>query len=175
MFVNRRYHVEIGSDRRPDLVIADIVMPRLDGLQATQQMRCTPGLEAVPVLLVSATVSGSDIDRNRAAGANAFLPKPIDVRMLLQRVGELLGLRWTFAAPAPVPDSAAALVPPPQPTLQALARLAQRGEMRGVREAANQLSTQGEEYKPFADRLQLLAERFESRAITELIQRYLQP
>jgi len=75
----------------------------------------------------------------------------------------------------PLPDSTAALVPPPQPTLQALARLAQRGEMRGVREAANQLSTQGEQYKPFADRLHVLAERFESRAITELIQRYLQP
>ncbi len=160
---------------RPDLVIADIVMPRLDGLQATQQMRRTPGLEAVPVLLVSATVSGADIDRYVAAGANAFLPKPLDVRSLLKRIGELLGLSWTFEQPAPFPDSAVPLVPPPQASLQALARLAQRGEMRGVREAANQLCTLGEQYKPFADRLLLLAERFESRAITELIQRHLQP
>ena len=160
---------------RPDLVIVDIVMPRLDGLQATQQMRDTPGLEAVPVLLVSATVSGSDVDRCLAAGASAFLPKPIDVRSLLQRIGELLGLRWTFAEAAPAPDSSAPLVPPPQPTLQALARLAQRGEMRGMREAADQLRTLGEQYQPFADRLLLLAERFESRAISELIQRYLEP
>ncbi|RQP25026.1 PAS domain-containing hybrid sensor histidine kinase/response regulator [Piscinibacter terrae] len=164
-----------ASAAAPDLVIADIVMPRLDGLQATQQMRRTPGLEAVPVLLVSATVSGADSDRYLAAGANAFLPKPLDVRSLLQRIGELLDLRWTFAQPAPMPDGAAPLVPPPQPTLQALARLAQRGEMRGVREAANQLRALGEQYKPFADRLLWLAERFESRAITELIQHHLQP
>jgi PAS domain S-box-containing protein len=167
--------LECARATRPDLVIADIVMPKLDGLQATQQMRRIPGLEAVPVLLVSATVSGADIDRYLAAGANAFLPKPIDMRSLLQRIGELLELRWTFAPPAQVPDNTAPLVAPPQPTLQALARLAQRGEMRGVREAANQLTTLGEQYKPFADRLLALAERFESRAITELIQRHLQP
>jgi CheY-like chemotaxis protein len=85
----------------PDLVIADIVMPRLDGVQAMQEMRRTPSLEAVPVLLVSATVSRSDTDRYLAAGANAFLPKPIDVRQLLQRIGELLELNWALAAKMP--------------------------------------------------------------------------
>ncbi|MED5619825.1 PAS domain-containing hybrid sensor histidine kinase/response regulator [Ideonella sp. BN130291] len=84
----------------PDLVIADIVMPRLDGVQATQHLRRTPSLEAVPVLLVSATVSASDAERHVAAGANAFLPKPIDVRQLLQRVGDLMELHWTHAPPA---------------------------------------------------------------------------
>jgi CheY-like chemotaxis protein len=75
-------------------------MPRLDGVQATQHLRRTPSLEAVPVLLVSATVSASDAERHVAAGANAFLPKPIDVRQLLQRVGDLMALRWTHAPPA---------------------------------------------------------------------------
>ena len=159
----------------PDLVITDIVMPRLDGVQATQQMRRMPSLEAVPVLLVSATVSRSDTDHYLAAGANAFLPKPIDVPQLLQRISDLLKLNWTFAHPEQAPDSTAPLIPPPQPTLQALSRLAQRGEMRGLREAANQLGTLGEQYKPFANRLHHLAERFESRAITQLIQRFLEP
>jgi PAS domain S-box-containing protein len=80
---------------KPDLVIADIVMPRLDGVQATQRLRRTPPLEAVPVLLVSATVSAAETARYLAIGANAFLPKPIDVRQLLQRIGELLKLEWT--------------------------------------------------------------------------------
>jgi PAS domain S-box-containing protein len=160
---------------RPDLVITDIVMPRLDGVQATQQMRRMPSLESVPVLLVSATVSGADTDRYLAAGANAFLPKPIDVRLLLQRIGELMKLTWTFAHPFQPLEPAAPLTPPPLPTLQALARLAQRGEMRGLREAANQLGTMGDQYKPFANRLHHLAERFESRAITQLIQQYLEP
>lgn len=159
---------------RPDLVIADIVMPRLDGVQATRQMRGTAPLHAVPVVLVSATVSRTDTDRYLAAGANDFLPKPIDVRQLLQRVGELLKLNWTFAAPPPTPDSAPPVVAPPQTTLMTLARLAQLGDMRGLREAANQLCAVGEQYKPFADRLHQLAERFETQAITQLIQQFLQ-
>jgi CheY-like chemotaxis protein len=80
---------------KPDLVIADIVMPVLDGVQATQQLRRTPTLEAVPVLLVSATVSAAETGHYLSIGANAFLPKPIDVRQLLQRMGELLNLEWT--------------------------------------------------------------------------------
>jgi len=160
---------------RPDLIITDIVMPRLDGVQATQQLRHTPSLEAVPVLLVSATVSQSDTARYLAAGASAFLPKPIDVRQVLQLIGELLKLDWTFARPPEAPDSTAPLIPPPQPTLQTLARLARSGEMRGLREAANQLSTLGSQYKPFADRLYHLAERFESRAIVKLIEQFLEP
>ena len=94
---------------------------------------------------------------------------------MLQRIGELLKVDWTFARPSEAPDSTAALIPPPQPTLQALARLACSGEMRALREAANQLSTLGNQYKPFANRLVHLAERFESLAITQLIQQFLEP
>jgi len=158
---------------RPDLVIADIVMPRLDGVQATQQIRRTPSLEALPIVLVSATVSRSDTARYLAAGANAFLPKPIDVGQLLQQVGGLLKLSWRFDQRQQEPDAAAPLIPPPHQKLKELAQLARRGEMRGIREAANELGSQGDQYKPFASRLNHLAEHFESRAIAQLIQRFL--
>jgi PAS domain S-box-containing protein len=82
--------------RRPDLVIADVVMPGLDGVQATRRMRTLPGLRKVPVLLVSATVAGAGTPPHVAAGADAFLPKPIDVRQLLHRIGGLLGITWTW-------------------------------------------------------------------------------
>ena len=158
---------------RPDLIIADIMMPRMDGVEATRQIRRTPSLESLPVLLVSASVSRSDTARYLAAGADAFLPKPIDVRQLLQKIGELLKLKWKLHHLPQEPDIAAPLVPPPQQTLQALARLAQRGDMQAIRKAANQLGMLGDQYQPFADRLHHLAERFESRAITKLIQQFL--
>ncbi len=158
---------------RPDLIIADIVMPGVDGVQATRQIRRTPSLEAVPVLLVSATVSRSDTARYVDAGANGFLPKPIDVPQLLQQIGGLLKLNWKVDDRAQEPDIDAALIPPPQQTLRALSQLAQRGEMRGICEAANHLATMGDEYKPFANRLHHLAEHSESRAIVKLMQRFL--
>ena len=79
---------------RPDLIISDVVMPRMDGLQATREVRRSPLLQALPVLLVSASVSGGEVARYLAAGADAFLPKPIDVNQLLQQIGGLLKLIW---------------------------------------------------------------------------------
>ena len=86
---------------RPDLVISDLVMPVMDGLEAIERLRQLPGLADVPVIAVSANASGRDEARSLAAGASAFLPKPIAIDRLLAKVGELLELRWT-QAPRPV-------------------------------------------------------------------------
>jgi len=79
----------------PDLVVMDIVMPVMDGLTAIRQMRLDPALQTVPVIAASASASSGDREASLAAGANAFLPKPIDHRGLLHDVGALLELRWT--------------------------------------------------------------------------------
>jgi CheY-like chemotaxis protein len=79
----------------PDLVVMDIVMPVMDGLTAIREMRRDPALQAVPVIAASASASSGDRETSLAAGANAFLPKPIDHRGLLHEVGVLLQLRWT--------------------------------------------------------------------------------
>jgi PAS domain S-box-containing protein len=158
--------------RRPDLVISDLVMPVMDGLEAIERLRRLPALADVPVIAVSANVSGRDEARSLAAGANAFLPKPIAMDRLLAKVGELLGLRWTHApVPIAAPDELP-LVPPPGDDLNALHRLAKVGHMPSIREHANRLGEQDERFRPFAERLRSLADRFESRAIVELIERY---
>jgi CheY-like chemotaxis protein len=91
--------------RRPDLVISDLVMPIMDGLEAIERLRQLPGLADVPVIAVSANASGLDEAQSLAAGASAFLPKPVEMDRLLAKVGELLELRWTQAPmPVPAPD-----------------------------------------------------------------------
>jgi response regulator RpfG family c-di-GMP phosphodiesterase len=147
-------------------------MPVMDGLEAIERLRRLPALADVPVIAVSANVSGRDEARSLAAGANAFLPKPIAMDRLLAKVGELLGLRWTHApVPIAAPDELP-LVPPPGDDLNALHRLAKVGHMPSIREHANRLGEQDERFRPFAERLRSLADRFESRAIVELIERY---
>ena len=147
-------------------------MPVMDGLEAIERLRQLPGLADVPVIAVSANASGRDEARSLAAGASAFLPKPIAMDRLLAKVGELLELRWT-QAPRPVaaPDDLP-LVPPSGEDLNALHRLAKAGHMRSIREHAKRLGEQDERYRPFAERLCSMADRFESRAIVELIERY---
>ncbi|WP_284614878.1 ATP-binding protein [Aquabacterium humicola] len=80
----------------PDLVLMDMEMPGLDGLQATRFIRGHATWGATPIIAVSA----SNIPREDclAAGANAFLTKPLDRDSLLEEIGACLDLRWRAAA-----------------------------------------------------------------------------
>jgi len=81
----------------PDLILMDLMMPVMDGLEAMRQIQATPGLEAVPVFVLSASAGPEEQARSRAAGAARFFPKPLDHEGLLQAIGEQLHLQWTDA------------------------------------------------------------------------------
>lgn len=74
-------------------------MPVLDGLEATRRIRRNPAWRELPVIAVSANASGTDKARCLAAGADAFIAKPIDRASLLQLVGERLALQWQWDSP----------------------------------------------------------------------------
>ena len=80
----------LARRRRPDLVILDIVMPRLDGLQVCQELRSDPSLAAVPILFLSAKSALEDRLKGLDSGGDDYLPKPFDGRELQSRVRALL-------------------------------------------------------------------------------------
>ena len=81
-----------------DLVLMDMLMPVMDGLEATRRIRQHPGWTQLPVIAVSANASGGDKAKSLAAGASAFISKPIDQEALLSSIAELLKLRWITGA-----------------------------------------------------------------------------
>ena len=83
---NGREGLEIAQSLRPDLILMDIVMPEMDGLEATRRLRQLPAFKDVPIIAISASVSASEASKCLAAGMNAFLPKPIDVDKLLSQI-----------------------------------------------------------------------------------------
>jgi len=85
----------------PDLVVMDIVMPKMDGLAATRRLRELPSWRNVPIIAASASALPEDRAAGLEAGANAFLPKPIDPTQLLEHIGNLLGLKWLGDAQGP--------------------------------------------------------------------------
>jgi len=151
------------------------VMPVLDGLEATRRLRRLPALSDVPVIVVSASASAADQQDSFAVGANAFLPKPIDLDRLLADIGSLLQLRWIPDVSADLPPSDAAmpapLVAPPAEEMRVLHHLAQIGNMRSIRERAEHLATLGEAYRPFARRLCEMADQYQSKAILDLVRK----
>ncbi|MBT9597500.1 MAG: response regulator [Vitreoscilla sp.] len=89
----------LDSIRRapPDLVLMDVRMPVLDGLQATARLREDPATQMLPVIAVSANASLDDQQRCKAAGADAFLAKPVDRGQLIGLLTQTLQLRWRSA------------------------------------------------------------------------------
>jgi CheY-like chemotaxis protein len=86
--------------RPPDLLLIDANMPVLDGLQTMQRLRRRPALAHMKVICVSASAADSTQRSARAAGADAFITKPVDIDRLLAAIGAQLDLEWTTAAGA---------------------------------------------------------------------------
>jgi two-component system cell cycle response regulator DivK len=74
----------------PDLVITDIQLPHVSGLELIQQMRGDEKLADIPIMAVTAYSAAGDEERIRAAGAQAYVSKPISVVRFAQTVDELL-------------------------------------------------------------------------------------
>jgi DNA-binding response OmpR family regulator len=78
----------------PSLVIADILMPRLDGFALAQRLRSTEATQNLPIILLSATyISSEDRDFAMRLGAVKFMEKPVDTEEFLLSVGEILTQR----------------------------------------------------------------------------------
>jgi CheY-like chemotaxis protein len=87
-----------GLDRAqsvvPDLVFMDNVMPIMDGLETTRQMRASPALKDVPIITISASASTADRENALAAGATDFLSKPFRAKELFSLIERHVGLQF---------------------------------------------------------------------------------
>jgi CheY-like chemotaxis protein len=83
--------IERAATAKPDLILMDLSLPRLDGWEATRRMKADPALAHIPVIVVSAHAMRGDEERARACGIDDFLTKPIDEALLFEKVARHLG------------------------------------------------------------------------------------
>ncbi len=168
--------LEKVRSQRPDLILMDVFMPKMDGLEAIRRLRGRPDGAELPVITISASASGSDEEAALATGANGFLPKPIDQHKLLAQIGHLLGIDWirasSDAGKSPLASGGPFVVPPPA-EMQILHHLALQGSMRDIVQRAEHLCNLNELYRPFAEHLSSLAHQFQSGAILRFVERHL--
>lgn len=82
----------------PDLILLDIMMPKLDGLQVCRALKADPATEAIPVVLLTARDSLEDRVRGLQAGANDYLIKPVEPTELLARIQAHLRAKQLYDA-----------------------------------------------------------------------------
>lgn len=162
--------VDQAITEQPDLVLMDLVLPELSGLEATKKLRQVEALNGIRIIAVSANVFSNNEKESLAAGCDAFLPKPIQVETLLALLQQHLGVVWRYESVAKMePVTAIDLVLPPQPVLDALHRLAVVGDLITLKTAAVRLGEEKEAWRPFAQRLHQLASDFDDDAILALL------
>jgi adenylate cyclase len=85
--------LEKARELKPDLVLLDIMMPRLDGIEAVRRLKADPSLPFIPVILVTAKADGADVIAGLESGGDDYLTKPVDHAALSARVRAMLRIK----------------------------------------------------------------------------------
>lgn len=87
---NGREAVDIAKEKKPDLILMDIQMPEMDGIEATRRLQADPLTEAIPIIALTALAMPGDRERCLAAGARDYLTKPFGLKKLQQVISQYL-------------------------------------------------------------------------------------
>ena len=88
----------------PAVLLLDIKMPRMDGLEVLHKIRAEESLRRLPVVILSSSREENDLARSWDLGVNAYVVKPVDVDQFFQAV-KMLGTFWAVVNEAPAQDS----------------------------------------------------------------------
>ena len=106
-YLYRRGIFKLRSAGHPAVVLLDLKLPKVDGLEVLQQVKCDPALRAVPVVMLTSSREEQDLVRSYNLGVNAYVVKPVGFPEFAAALKEL-GLFWAVINEPP-PGS----VPPP--------------------------------------------------------------
>ena len=82
--------VRMAIEKKPDLVLMDIQLPGINGIEALRQMRADPACARIPIVAFTASVMSTDRSQFTAAGFDGFLGKPINLKEFLETVKQVL-------------------------------------------------------------------------------------
>ena len=82
--------VTTAHNEMPDLILMDVQLPKLSGLDATRQLRADAKTAAIPIVVITSFALSGDAEKAKTAGASAYLAKPYSPRELLQMIRDLV-------------------------------------------------------------------------------------
>ena len=85
-----RQAIEIANNQKPDVILMDMMMPRMDGLSACHAIKKAPNTKSIPVIMVTAIGFELNIKLSQQMGATGYVTKPFSSQDLLNKIGEVL-------------------------------------------------------------------------------------
>jgi signal transduction histidine kinase/DNA-binding NarL/FixJ family response regulator len=162
---------------RPDVIITDVIMPEMTGLEMTIKLRQLPNFAKTPIIASPASLSQVERHESFAAGCDSFFPKPIQFDALLVELAQFLNLEWVYDTDEPSPTSTVELtkaedngfVVPPKEQLTALYEAAKGGFIQDIQQEAMRIRELTPAYSEFANHVLNLAQDFDDEAILHLV------
>jgi signal transduction histidine kinase/FixJ family two-component response regulator len=168
---------------QPDVIISDLAMPVMDGYEMIEQLRQSSEISPnVIVIVSSANVFESDRTKSLNAGANDFLPKPIQAQSLLQKLQQHLNLEWIYEQQPEVstkPEESvlnaetAEMVVPSSEDIALLYDLSRKGLINDLLQEIQRLETEDIKFLAFGENIRQLAKGFKLKQIRSFIEQYL--
>lgn len=83
--------VRVATAEKPDLILMDLSLPKMDGWTATRHLKADPDVKHIPIIALTAHAMMGDRDRALAAGCDDYISKPISLRELADKLKRLMG------------------------------------------------------------------------------------
>lgn len=179
-------HGQEGLDKtlkfRPDLIITDIAMPIMDGYEMMHHLRQSKLLHNIAIIASSASVFESDQRKALDAGANEFIPKPVQTHQLLTALKALLSLEWIYEAKTESQTSCISIetnpaadqvIPPAPEDLALLHELSRKGLVNDLLLELKRIENIDSKFLPFIQQLRILAKGFKLKEVRAYVEKYL--
>ncbi|MEG4801565.1 PAS domain S-box protein [Microcoleus sp. ARI1-B5] len=171
----------------PDLILMDLLMPVMDGWEATRRLRQLPELKDAVILALSASVYETTRQKSILAGCDNFLTKPIQTNDLLELLRLHLRLEWIYEdgsetkkrkvqtpkASSEIAVADRAMVSPASESVMTLLRLAAMGDIEAILEETAKLEHSDPKLVPFVHHVRQLAKGFQLKQIRDFLKQHL--
>ncbi len=153
---------------QPDLIITDLVMPLMNGWKLVKNLRGLPKFNNTPIIAASAS-SSYELRPQKIDGFDDFILKPIEIKELLDKIGDLLDLKWIKATVKSKEVKSAEIIMPSEEKLAVLIEAIEIGDFESLKTEVEELKEIKESYVPFAEKILKLAENNEQEAIENFL------
>ncbi|WP_414620618.1 PAS domain S-box protein [Calothrix sp. CCY 0018] len=185
--INGKQGLEKVESFKPDLILMDLVMPVMDGFEATQALRNNPQFKDLPIIAVSANAMFDAQLSSYRTGCNAFLSKPIDLKLLIKSIAQFVEIEWIYPSSSKLPsfdrdskpneiaayqdtNTLEPIVPPSEEQLTHLIHLTQIGDIEAIIEFAEHLEELDTKYLSFIKKVCGLAQSFQQHKLLKFLE-----